>query len=415
MYKRRGFTSGAGALTVLLLLVAAFVPAGQAGETQTTTVTLAGWASSPEETAALNRTIAQFERLNRGMKVEYTPISGDYDAAMLARFAAKRPPDVFYVDSLDLFDYQPALEPLNTYIRNTRNWSTRVFFTRLLNGFSVNGRIYGFPKDWSPLGLIANAQMLQRASVTVPRAPATWQQLTQMMQRLRSANAVPGGAPACLSLDWARILAFMYQNGGAWVNPSRTRAVINSPQNRTTLTTYIGWLKSGLAKTPAELGVGWCGEAIGKEKAAIVFEGNWIYGYLQKDFPSVRFSVNPMVRAKTRGNLGFTVSYSIGKDSQNKKAAWRLLRFLVGKQGQSVWVKNSGFLPARSDVSAPSGRANFLREAPYARPWQFVKGFQRVLDFAGKELEATYNGDQSVAQMLADINRETQDAINRSR
>jgi multiple sugar transport system substrate-binding protein len=406
-------------LGVLLVLVAALVPAaglaGEAGPAQRTTVTLAGWASSPEETAALNRTIAQFERLVQTIDVDYTPISGDYDAAMLARFAAKRPPDVFYVDSLDVFDYQPALEPLNRYIANTRGFSTRPFYSRLLNGFTINRQIYGFPKDWSPLGLVANTQMLQRAGVTVPRTPATWAQLTQMMQRLRSTNAVPGGAPACLSLDWARILAFMYGNGGAWVNPARTRSVIDSPQNRATLTTYLGWLNSGLAQTPAELGVGWCGEAIGKEKAAIVFEGNWIYGYLQKDFPSVRFGINPMVRAQSRGNLGFTVSYSIGRDSQNKKAAWRLLRFLVGKQGQSVWVKNSGFLPSRSDVTGPSGRANFLREAPFARPWQFVKGFQRVIDFAGKELEATANGDQDVATMLADINRETQDAINRSR
>ncbi len=409
-----------GAAAIVVLLVVAFgavaAQARVAGSAQTTTVTLAGWASSPEETAALNRTIAQFERLYRSIDVDYTPISGDYDAAMLARFAANRPPDVFYVDSLDLFDYQPALEPLNAYIRRTRNWSTRPFYTRLLNGFSVNGRIYGFPKDWSPLGVIANTQMLQRAGVRAPAAPMTWGQFAQMLLRLRSTNAVPGGAPACLSLDWARILPLVYQNGGAWVNPARTRSVINSPQNRVTLTTYLGWLRSGLAQTPAQLGVGWCGEAIGKEKAAIVFEGNWIYGYLQKDFPSVRFAVYPMVRtAKGRGNLGFTASYSIGKDSPNKKGAWRLLRFLVGKQGQAVWVKNSGYLPGRSDVTAPPGRANFLREAPYARPWQFVKGFQRVLDFAGKELDAAYNGDQTVAQMLADINRETQDAIDRSR
>jgi multiple sugar transport system substrate-binding protein len=414
MRERRSATSGAGVLALLLLLVAAFVPAGQAGSTQATTVTLAGWASSPEETAALGRTIAQFERLNRSIDVEYTPISGDYDAAMLARFAARRPPDVFYVDSLDVFDYQPALEPLNAYIRRTRNWPTRPFYARLLNGFTVDGRIYGIPKDWSPLGMIANTQMLQRAGVSV-RGPATWAQFTQMLQRLRTSNAVPGGAPACLAADWARILAFVYQNNGAWVNPARTRSVIDSPQNRATLTTYIGWLRSGLAQTPAQLGVGWCGEAIGKEKAAIVFEGNWIYGYLQKDFPSVRFAVHPMVRNRARGNLGFTVSYSIGRESENKAAAWRLLRFLVGKQGQSVWVKNSGFLPSRSDVTAPAGRANFLREAPFARPWQFTKGFQRVIDAAGKELEATINGDQTVAQMLADINRETQDAINRSR
>ena len=222
--------------------------------------------------------------------------------------------------------------------------------------------------------MIANTQMLQRAGVRAPAAPITWGQLTQMMQRLRSTNAVPGGAPACLSLDWARILPHIYQNGGAWVNPARTRSVINSPQNRVTLNTYLGWLRSGLGQTPAQLGVGWCGEAIGKEKAAIVFEGNWIYGYLQKDFPNVRFAVYPMVRtAKGRGNLGFTVSYSMGKDSQNKKAAWQLLRFLVGKQGQSVWVKNSGYLPGRNDVTAPPGRANFLREAPFSEPRQFAR------------------------------------------
>jgi multiple sugar transport system substrate-binding protein len=316
---------------------------------------------------------------------------------------------VLYVDSLDVPDYLPALEPLNSYIKKTRKWSTKPFYPRLLNGFTVKGKIYGFPKDWSPLGLIGNSAMLSKAGVSRP--PQTWAQFTQTLQRLKNTNAVPGGAPACLSLDWARILAFMYQNNGAWLNPTRTQSVINSPQNRATLTTYIGWIKSGLAQTPAQLGVGWCGEAIGKEKAAVVFEGNWIYGYLQKDFPSVRFGVYPMLKNKSQGNLGFTVSYSIGKTSTNKQAAWRLLRFLVGKQGQKVWTKNSGFLPSRSDVAPAAGRANFVRQAPYTSPWQFTKGFQRVIDAAGKELEKAYNGDQTIPQMLANIDQETKDAI----
>jgi multiple sugar transport system substrate-binding protein len=416
MTPRRTFA--AGVLALLLVLVAAVVPgAGFAGSSQRTTVTLAGWASSPEETAALNRTIASFERLrqNRNIDVEYTPISGDYDAAMLARFAAKRPPDVFYVDSLDVFDYRPALEPLNRYIARTRGWTTRPFFQRLLQGFTINRQIYGFPKDWSPLGLVANTAMLQRAGVRTP--PQTWAQFTQALQRIRTSNAVADGAPACLSLDWARILAFVYQNNGAWVTTTggRTRSVIDSPQNIETLSTYLGWIQRGLARTPAQLGVGWCGEAIGKGKAAIVFEGNWIYGYLQKDFPDVNFAIYPMVRNKARGNLAFTVSYSIGKDSPNKQAAWRLLRFLVGKQGQSVWTKNSGFLPSRSDVTPAAGRQNFVREAPFARPWQFVKGFQRVVDAAGKELEKAFEGDQSIDVMLRNIDRQTEAAIRRAR
>ena len=154
---------------------------------------------------------------------------------------------------------------------------------------------------------------------------------------------------------------------------------------------------------------------MGQGKAAVVFEGNWIYGYLQKDYPNTRFAVYPMVQNRARGNLAFTVSYSIGKESDNKAAAWRLLRFLVGKQGQGVWTKNSGFLPSRNDVAAPAGRGNFLREAPAARPWQFIKGFDRFYDFAGKELEKAFEGDQSIDVTLRRIDAETNRAIRRSR
>ena len=415
MRSRHVTTFGVGVLAVLLLITFGAVAAQARIDTgaQATTVSLAGWASSPEETAALNRTVASFERLNKGFDVEYTPISGDYDAAMLARFAAKSPPDVFYVDSADVPDYLPALEPLNDEIAKTRGFSTKPFYPRLLGGFVVKGQIYGFPKDWSPLGMVANTAMLAKAGVTT--APATWTQFTQTLQRLRTSNAVPGGAPACLSLDWARILAFVHQNNGAWLNAAKSQSVINSAQNNVTLATYLGWIQRGLAQTPQQLGVGWCGEAIGKEKAAIVFEGNWIYGFLQKDFPSVKFAIYPMIRNKARGNLSFTVSYSIGKESDNKAAAWRLLRFLVGKQGQTVWTKNSGFLPSRSDVAAPAGRATFVKEAPYARPWQFIKGFDRVYDFAGKELEKAFEGDQSIDVTLRNIDRETEKAIKRAK
>jgi multiple sugar transport system substrate-binding protein len=411
--KLAGFVALAGTLSLVVALGAAGAtePAAKSGQERVTTVSLSGWASSPEETAALRRTIQAFERANRSIRVQYAPISGDYDAAMLARFAARRAPDVFYVDSLDLDDYRPALEPLNRYIARSK-FSLRPFYGRLLSGFRRGATIYGLPKDWSPLGMVVNTQMLQRAGVTRPR---TWAQFESALNRLRSRNAVPGGAPACLSLDWARILAFVYQNGGAWVNARRTSSVIDSPRNVQTVTRYLGWIRSGLARTPAQLGVDWCGEALGKERVAIIFEGNWVYSYMQKDFPSVRFRVDPMIRNRQRGNLSFTVSYSMSRFSRNKEAGWRLLSFLAGRNGQRVWSRNSGFLPSRRDVAPPSGRVNFIGEAPAARPWQFVKGFDRVLDLAGKELEKAFNGDQSVQQALRNIDQATEAAIRASR
>ena len=411
------------ALAALLVLAAAVAGAGQAREGKSTagraptTVTLAGWASSPEETAALRRTIASFERFNKDIKVSYTPISGDYDATMLARFAARRPPDVFYVDSLDVPDYLPALEPLNAYMRRTKGFTTKPFFKRLLAGFTVKGQVYGFPKDWSPLGMVTNRAMMQRAGIA--RTPQTWGQFTTALTRLRSTNAVPGGAPACLALDWARILAFMYQNDGAWINVARTQSVINSRANIATLNTYLGWLRSGLAKTPAQLGVGWCGEALGKEKAALSSRATGSTASCRQDFPNVGFAVQPMIRNKARGNLSFTVAYSMGKASRKKPAAWRLLRFLVGKNGQGVWIAQLR-LPALARRRQGAGRpgAPSCEEAPYARPWQFVKGFARVNDLAGKELEKTAKATKRSQEMLrtihvADSGRDPQSALAR--
>ena len=373
------------------------------------TISLATFTSSAVETAALRRTLAAFEARNRNIRVRHVVLD-PYVQGMLARFAARRPPDLFVVDSSVFPDWrrQNLLEPLNARMVRAK-FSPRPFYQRLLAGFRDNrGTIYGFPKDWSPLALQANPTMLQRAGVA---APTNWTQLRTAGQRLRAA----GQPPICLSVDLARILAFMFQNGGAFLNPTRTRAVVDSPANVQAVTTYFSWISSGIARTPAQLGAGWCGEALGKGQASIIFEGNWVTGFMREQFPNTRFVTRPMVRNRQRGNLGFTVSYSIGRNSRNKAEAFRLLTFLVGRTGMRIWTQNSGFLPSRSDVRAPAGRGIFLGEAPISRAWQFAPGFTRVVDLANSELTAAFEGKQTVNEALDKIQAAATVALRRGR
>jgi multiple sugar transport system substrate-binding protein len=244
------------------------------------------------------------------------------------------------------------------------------------------------------------------------RVPTNWNTLRSAAQRLRSTDAVPGGRPICLSPGWDRLLAFVYQNKGAFI--SGNRAVVNSPANVQTVSFYLGLLQGGLAGTPAQLGVGWCGEALGKEKAAIIFEGNWVIPYMADQFPNVRYTTNPMIRNKQPGNLAFTVSYSIAKDSKKKAAAWTLLTYLTGREGMTTWTSKGLALPSRSDVKPVAGRAALLTQAPHARPWQFAPGFSRVITVAGNELTAAIEGKQSIDAMLNKIQAEAQRALRRS-
>jgi multiple sugar transport system substrate-binding protein len=391
---------------IALLVLVALVTAGGTSATmrrpatskaqKVTTITFAHWSSSPVELAGIRATLAAFQRAYPSIKVNEINLD-PYPQAMLARFAARKPPDVFYVDSSVFPDWvsQGVLAPIDTYLRQA-GVSTRKFFPRLLNAFKYKGKLYGLPKDWSPLATQVNTTMLAKANVS---APTTWAQLTAAGNALKAA----GQPPICLAIDLARILAFMYQNGGGFLNAAGTAAIVNTPANITAVSTYLGWLKSGIAQTPAQLGVGWCGEGLGKEKASIIFEGNWLTSFMTDTYPAVKWRAVPMVMNKQRGNLGFTVSYSIARDSKHKPQAFTLLRYLDGITGQRIWTQAVGYLPSRSDVPPPAGRAVYLAEAPVTHPWQFAPGFTDVINTANSELQAAYEGKETVPQALSNI------------
>jgi multiple sugar transport system substrate-binding protein len=227
------------------------------------------------------------------------------------------------------------------------------------------------------------------------KAPTNWSTLQAVAQKIKAANLVPGGTPICLSADWARMLAFVFQN-------KASLASIQSPAAAQAINFYVGLIKSGLAQTPDKLGVGWCGEALGKQKSAIIFEGNWVLPYMSSTFPNTRYGVFPMISQKTGGNLAFTVSYSMARDAKNKSAAWTLLSWLTGKTGQKLWVSKGLALPSRSDVKAIGGRSAFLKAAPYAHGWGF-QNFSNAYTVMNNDLTAVINGSKTVQQMLADV------------
>jgi multiple sugar transport system substrate-binding protein len=396
---RRRFTVG-GILATVLLVSVIFVSGSSArtyldkptvkGKTAVTTVTLNGWVGAKVEDDLLKEVIAQFEKTHPQIKVNYDGFN-NYQTTMLAKFSARKPPDVFYVAAEDFADWvrQGVLQPLNSYAKKAK-YPSKPFYTGLLNSFKYRGQIYGYPKDWSSLGMEVNPALMGGQ-----KTPTTWAQLRSVAQRIN----VPGGKPICLSADWARLMAWVYQAGGTGQFKDAQSAPFRAAVNF-----YVNLIKDGLAATPDNLGSGWCGEAFGKGKAAIAFEGNWMLGYLKDTFPNLRYQLAPMPKGKTRGNLAFTVSYSMARDSKNKAAAWTLLSWLTGKAGMKKWTSLGFALPARSDVKAVPGRGAFVRYPRFTHGWGNQVDFRHVwTEVANNELTAVIQGKQTVNGMLSNI------------
>jgi multiple sugar transport system substrate-binding protein len=381
-----------GLLVAVVVLVVTATAQGGVKTQKATNVTLAGWSSGPDEDALVQQMVTKFNATHSSVHATWTVINGSYTDAMTARFAAHNPPDVFYVDSsvIGSWEKQGVVQPLNGFVAKS-HYNTKAFYPKLLGAFKKGSTIYGFPKDWSPLATEVNNSMFAAAGVKVP---TTWAQLksaaTTMVQKGIAKH------PICLSPDWARMGAFMYQNGGSLTKN------LTSSANAAAVNFYVGLLKSGLAYTPPS--GSWCGQELGQNHAAIIFEGNWLIPYMKSTYPNVHYGIRPMIKGKANGNLAFTVSWSMAKDSKNKQAAWTLLSWLVGKQGEKLWMSKGLALSPRSDVKSIGGRGPFLAAAPFAHGWGFGNPFfAKAYTVMGNDLNAVISGKKTTPQMLSDV------------
>jgi multiple sugar transport system substrate-binding protein len=371
---------------IVVLAAAALVLAATAtASSKSETIVLAGWPESGPATATLEGVISSFEASHPGISVEYRPLA-NYTGDIEAAFAGGAAPDVFYVDSSLAPDWiaRGYLQPLRGLAVKS-GFDTSHFFPVLLHAFDgPGGQAYGFPKDWSPLALWTNDAL-------VPTAPTTWTELRAAAQQLRAAT---GLTPICLSVDWARLLAFVEANGASL-------ATIDSQQAVAAVQFYVGLVHDGLAATPGMLGEPWCGQALADGRVGMTFEGNWLLPVMQQT--SVAYSIHPMPSSIRRGNLAFTVAYAVASSSQHKQSAWELLSYLTGRAGMQQWVNGAVAQPSRDDVTPVPGTEVFQGESPIATVWQFGPGFADAVGSANGELGNVFAGLEPIDQMLADF------------
>jgi multiple sugar transport system substrate-binding protein len=338
------------------------------------TVRLSGWESSPAEGEALQATLDGFAAAYPNITVDYQPIPGDYVAAMSANFAAQDVPDLFYVNA----DVAPEwiregyLLPLDDRLAAS-GFDTSHFFPGAADVFKgQDGQTYGLPKDFNTIGMAYRTDL-------VPTAPNTLDELVTTAQGLMGTEGL--GAPLCLNPGLDRGLAFIYAQGGSLLTEDGSASAIDSEASVAAVQWYLDLFKDGLGKTAADLGAGWCGDALGQGLAAITFEGGWLDPAMTSTYPDSPYAWAPVPTGSSGEpvTISFTASYSIGADSANPDPAFVLLTYLTGVDGMTLWTEGGVALPSRDDVPQPAGKEVLAGLSEVARPGAgFMPGYATV-------------------------------------
>lgn len=328
-------------------------------------------------------------------------------------FAGGSPPDVFYGETTMFESMAKAgqLLPSGNLVAPAAN-----FYPSLVNEFTYNKTFYCVPKDSSTLALEINAADWAAAGLTNADLPTTWAKLAADAKALTK-NGVTG---LVVGNTIDRLGAFFAQNGGSYMNASRSKFAFDSPQNVAALKWVQTLAKQGALKFPAQLDAGWGGEAFGTGKAAMTMEGNWIIGAMQSTYPKISYEVVPLPAGPSgdHGTLVFTNCWGIAAGGKNTRAAVSFVKYLASPAQQLRFADAFGVMPSRpavakhwaaqntapvaSGTKTPSVSA-FVQGDAYALPQVATVGFPTVQSAFDSQVNGLANGSSDPVTMLSQL------------
>jgi multiple sugar transport system substrate-binding protein len=411
-HSRRSFVKGSAATMASMAAWAAYlrqtspIAAQASGE-----VRLTGGAASPEEEELLRQALDAFSQEFPDITVNYEPIASQYLDKLQTDIAAGNAADVFYlqIEFAQDFMSRGVVLPIDEYMA-ADGVSDEDYYPGLISAFKWEGQTYGLPKDWSPLGMVYDPAALESAGASVP---TTWEELRATGQALLDATGQPG---IVLDPNFDRFVMFLYQAGGNVTNEDVTQITLDAPEVTEALEFFYGLYQDGIMATSADVGAQWPGDAFAQGLASIVFEGNWMFPFLNTNAPDKEYGVAEPPAGAQQGTPAFTVAYSIFNGTQNPDAAWTLVRYMTGPDGMATWTSLGLAMPSRPDLadgwleSFPE-REPYIAAGEYATGVQYGPGGQNFSADANAVLQSLFAGQIDTAEAQAQLVQAAQDDL----
>ncbi len=382
---------------------------GACAPAETRALRFSTWGSL-DEIETLKPLLAEFERQNPDVPVELIHIPDAYPHKIRLMAAARKMPDVLFMESQILpgFADRGVLRDLSPYLDADAELSRDDFYRPVMDAMSWKGTLYGVPRDLSNLVMFYNQKLFDEAGVPYPKADWTYEDMVAKAKRLtRGDQFGVGFAP--YPLYW---LPYLWSDGGDLLSAERDRSTLLEPASLAALQRYHDLrFKHHVAPTEAQVGNARMSQLFAQGKLAMMVGGRWVVpGFRKKlDFP---WDVAPFPRGKTGSVVDADASgWCISASSTQPDKAWRLIRFLAGKQAVSAFTESGLIVPSRPDVAnsaafksgAPASSQVFLDVIETARPTPTTPSYDEIQYELIDGLGPAWNGEEELSDALKPI------------
>jgi ABC-type glycerol-3-phosphate transport system substrate-binding protein len=376
----------------------------------------------PSEIEIIKKMVAKFEKeTGFTVKAERAPSGPPYMEKVLTQFAGGSAPDVLFVEvnNFKEFAQKGVLEDLTPYIEKDATLKTTDFYDKIIDRFTVDGKLFVLPRDIAPISVVYyNKKMFDEAGLKYPKDSWNWDDMLKLAKKLvkKDSNGIP--TQYGYVDDWPIWEAFVYSNGGSMVdnikNPKKCvmdkKAVYEAVQFRSDLIN-----KWGVTPSPSQMtamgGMG-TGDMFVSERVAMFFSGIWKTPLFRQqiknfDWDVVSFPISKTgERAYPTGGSG----YAVVKSSKQKEAAWKLVTYLAGAEGQKMLaetglsqpaMKKIAESPAFLDGKAPKNKKMLLDAVKYVKFAPLMPEWEEInVSMIAPAFDKIWNGKEKAKDVL---------------
>lgn len=340
---------------------------------QTTPVTIEYWHinSATFGAQAVNQAIETFHREHPNIRVVERFQPGSYGGLLnnlQAAIAAGNPPAVAQIGyNFRLFGFtELPHKPISEFATEDPGYRAFIdgFIPGMLDlGTDSAGTIRAIPFAISVPLLYYNADIFLRAGLDPDNPPGTWDEVRAAARQIRQRTGQFGiGIQVSNSNNWVP-QSLIESNGGYILDPAGRIAV----DSNEAIEAFRMWqdlaVRDGSLPviTDAENEQAFLGGRLGM----YIRTSASLATYERQAAFDIRTAPFPTFGSKTRRvAAGGNALFIFAQDPAQQRAGYEFIKFLVSREGQTIWVRDTGYLPVVDGTDTPQYLQPFFRDNP---------------------------------------------------
>ena len=369
-----------------------------------------------KQVPAIEEIIKLFNEKNPNIKVktELTPYAQYFQKLETAATGGALP-DVLWMNGPHVVQYAEGkvILPLSDMAKKD-NYSLDNYPKSLIDLYTVDGNLYGIPKDFDTTGLWYNKKIFDEAGVPYPDDTWDWNKLKEVATKLTNKDKGIWGYAALMG-NQGGYYDLIWQNGGHIISDDGKSVGFDQPEAIEALKYNISFIKEGLSPTQAQMTETAASELFSSGKIAMMFDGPWMVPEYKKN-PDLNVAVVP--KGKQRAVAIHGLSNVIAANTKHKDAAWKFVQFLGSKEAAEVFAKTGTVIPAYNGTqdawlkSVPNLNLQaFIDGVDYSVPLPSVKNTGEIWQYETDILKKAWSEEESVEDAVKELTKKANEAL----